>query len=85
VRGGIVDHDPMEGLPVRRWEKMEVIINQDPKEEEKNDEGKDGTNSDWPWPDLPLPKDFALLPTHSQVCNAHRLFPCWKLQIDNLL
>jgi hypothetical protein len=59
----------MEGLPVRRWEKMEVIINQDPKEEEKNDDGKDGTNPDWPWPDLPLPKDFPLLPTHSQVCH----------------
>lgn len=67
IRGGVVDHDPMEGLPVRRWEMMEVTIKQDPKEEEKDDDGKEGNNPNWPWPDLPLPKDFHLLPAHSQV------------------
>ncbi|KAF7508919.1 hypothetical protein GJ744_008628 [Endocarpon pusillum] len=66
IRGGVVDHDPMEGLPVRRWEKMEVTIKQDVRDDDKNDDGKDGTNPDWPWPDLPLPKDFHLLPPHSQ-------------------
>ena len=57
----------MEGLPVRRWEMMEVTIKQEVKDDEKNHESKEGTNPDWPWPDLPLPKDFHLLPAHSQV------------------
>lgn len=65
----------MEGLPVRRWEKMEVTIKQGVKNDDKNDDGKDGTNPDWPWPDLPLPKDFPLLPPHSQVRPSHWSYP----------
>lgn len=67
MRGGVVDHDPMEGLPVRRWEMMDVTIKQDAKDEGKEEGRKEGVNPNWPWPDLPLPKDFHLLPAHSQV------------------
>lgn len=75
MRGGVVDHDPTEGLPVRRWEFQEVTIKQDPKGEDKDEDGKEGSNPNWPWPDLPLPKDFNLLPPHSQVCLTHHFYP----------
>lgn len=68
-RGGIVDHDPMDGLPVRRWELLDVTVKQDAKNEEQDDSSqpRPGVQSTWPWADLPLPKDLNLLPSHSQV------------------
>jgi hypothetical protein len=58
---------------------MDVTIKQDAKDEEKDDDGKEGTYPNWPWPDLPLPKDFHLLPAHSQVC----LFSCLSFKVCN--
>lgn len=46
---------------------MDVTIKQDTKDEDEDEEGKEGTNPNWPWPELPFPKDFHLLAPHSQV------------------
>ena len=73
TRGGVVDHDPTEGLPVRRWEMIEVTVNQEPKEEGKDEDSRNGINENWPWPDHLLPRDIHLLPAHSQVHFSHLL------------
>lgn len=62
-QGGVIDHDPTEGLPVRKWEQQFVTIKQDQKSEA---DPPQGPNPDYPWPELPLPKDFHQLPAHSQ-------------------
>ncbi|RDA95407.1 hypothetical protein CP533_3435 [Ophiocordyceps camponoti-saundersi (nom. inval.)] len=60
-RGGYVDHDDFEGLPVRQWrhEWVNVATQQAPEQQHQNDI----------WAvELPhgLPRDFSLLPAHSQ-------------------
>jgi hypothetical protein len=73
VRGGMggpIDHDPTEGLPVKKWQLSDVTVKQVEKDDD-GDEAKTGSiNPDYPWPELPLPKDFHQLPLHSQVGNA---------------
>jgi hypothetical protein len=54
---------------------MDVTIKQDVKDEVKEEGGKEGANPNWPWPDLPLPKDFYLLPAHSQVHLTDNSYP----------
>lgn len=63
----------MEGLPVKKWQLAEVTVKQVEKEDD-GDEAKPGSiNPDYPWPELPLPKDFHQLPPHSQVIDALKL------------
>lgn len=65
--GGPIDHDPTEGLPVKKWQLSDVTVKQVEKDDD-GDEAKTGSvNPDYPWPELPLPKDFYQLPLHSQV------------------
>jgi hypothetical protein len=60
----------MEGLPVKKWQLSEVTIKQVEKEEDADDAKTGSVNPDYPWPELPLPKDFHQLPPHSQVRDA---------------
>ncbi|KAL9616333.1 MAG: hypothetical protein Q9160_008796 [Pyrenula sp. 1 TL-2023] len=65
--GGIIDHDPTEGLPVRKWEYRDVTFNQNPKPpEEPSAGGYVFPNENYPWSELPLPKDFTALAPHVQ-------------------
>ena len=77
VRGGVggpIDHDPTEGLPVKKWQLTDVTVKQVEKDED-GDEAKTGSvNPDYPWTELPLPKDFYQLPPHSQVSAAASVF-----------
>jgi hypothetical protein len=71
IRGGVggpIDHDPTEGLPVKKWQLSEVTIKQVEKDDDGDDAKTGNINPDYPWPELPLPKDFHQLPPHSQVC-----------------
>ncbi|KIW67212.1 hypothetical protein PV04_06479 [Phialophora macrospora] len=66
-RAGVPDFDPTEGLPVRRWERQTVRINQDASADagESNAQADD-KDSDFPWPEQPLPSFFSQLPPHNQ-------------------
>jgi hypothetical protein len=64
----------MEGLPVKKWQLSEVTMKQVEKEEDADDAKTGSVNPDYPWPELPLPKDFHQLPPHSQVRDVHS--PC---------
>ena len=64
----MIDHDPTEGLPVRRWEFKDVTVNQNPKQADENSTaGFLFPNDNYPWSELPLPKDYDGLPPHNQV------------------
>jgi hypothetical protein len=67
-RGGVIDHDPTEGLPVRNWYLGNINVKQD--EPVANDDDQQATtntiNPDFPWPELPLPSFFSDLPPLSQ-------------------
>ncbi|OCT51642.1 hypothetical protein CLCR_08211 [Cladophialophora carrionii] len=66
-RGGVPDFDPTEGLPVRRWERQTVRVNQDVSADasESNAQAND-KDSDFPWPEQPLPSFFSQLAPHNQ-------------------
>ncbi|KAL9111918.1 MAG: hypothetical protein Q9227_003768 [Pyrenula ochraceoflavens] len=65
--GGVIDHDPTEGLPVRKWDYKDVTVNQNPKQAEENSTGGFMfPNENYPWSELPLPKDYDGLPPHNQ-------------------
>jgi hypothetical protein len=67
-RGGVIDHDPTEGLPVRNWYLGNINVKQD--EPVTNDDEQQTNantiNPDFPWPELPLPSFFSELPPLSQ-------------------
>lgn len=67
-RAGIADFDPTEGLPVRRWEQQTIKVNQDASTDpaESNDRAND-QDSDFPWPEQPLPTFISQLTPHNQV------------------
>jgi hypothetical protein len=64
-----LDHDPTEGLPVRRFEYQTVRINQDATADtgEANNQASDIPNENYPWPEQPLPSFFSQLAPHNQV------------------
>ncbi|KAF2839072.1 hypothetical protein M501DRAFT_933790, partial [Patellaria atrata CBS 101060] len=65
-----VDHDVMEGLPIRQWRNKETTFGAPP--EEKSPASKNA------WPELPMPRDSHLLPEMSQqllrAARAGRLY-----------
>lgn len=67
-RGGVIDHDPTEGLPVRNWYLGQINIKQDESTATEDDQqpSANAKNPDYPWPELPLPSFFAELPPLSQ-------------------
>ena len=67
-RGGVIDHDPTEGLPVRNWYLGNVNIKQDESNATEDDQqpSANAKNPDYPWPELPLPSFFSELPPLSQ-------------------
>ena len=78
--GGVIDHDPTEGLPVKKWARTEVTVKQVERDEEDDSKAGAANDNNTIWRDLPLPKDFHLLPPHSQVSkNFHS--PC-KVTVD---
>jgi len=70
-RAGVIDWDPTEGLPVRKWEQVSVKINQDTSLDpiDSNDQNAENHESDFPWPELPLPNFYNQLAPHSQVSS----------------
>lgn len=67
-RGGVIDHDPTEGLPVRNWYLGNVSIKQDEPAATEDDQQPTAnmTNPDYPWPELRLPSFYSELPPLSQ-------------------
>jgi hypothetical protein len=68
-RAGVFDYDPTDGLPVRKYVLETVKINQDASSD-PYDAGNESTatkESDFPWPELPLPSFFDSLPPHNQA------------------
>jgi hypothetical protein len=66
-RGGIIDHDPTEGLPVRNWYLGQINIKQDePAAADEEQQPSNTTNPDYPWPELRLPSFYPELPPLSQ-------------------
>lgn len=66
-RGGVIDHDPTEGLPVRNWYLGQINIKQDePAAIDDDQPSANTTNPDYPWPELRLPSFFSELPPLSQ-------------------
>ena len=68
-RAGVLDLDPTEGLPVRKWEQVSVVVNQDatPDPTDANNQSTENEESEFPWPEQPLPSWFPQLAPHSQV------------------
>ena len=58
-----IDHDVFEGLPVRHWRKKPVNVNTAPEKEIT----KTTTMLRSGYQELPLPRDFSMLPENSQV------------------
>ncbi len=71
--GGPIDHDPTEGLPVKKWQLTDVTVKQKENDDDGDDTKTGNVNPDYPWPELPLPKDFHQLPLHSQVSRSFSL------------
>ena len=67
--GGVIDHDPTEGLPVKKWARTEVTVKQVERDDEDDSKAGAANDNNTIWRELPLPKDFHLLPPHSQVSN----------------
>lgn len=67
-RGGVIDHDPTEGLPVRNWYLSNINIKQDEPVAVEDDQQPSANtiNPDYPWPELRLPSFYAELPPLSQ-------------------
>ncbi|RMZ89336.1 hypothetical protein DV736_g3430, partial [Chaetothyriales sp. CBS 134916] len=74
-RAGVIDYDPTDGLPVRKYILETVRVNQDTAAAGLDDldpdrAGKSVLDKDdgtyYPWPDLPLPSFFDQLPLHNQ-------------------
>lgn len=67
-RGGVIDHDPTEGLPVRNWYLGQINIKQDEPAATDDDQQPSAhtTNPDYPWPELRLPSFYSELPPLSQ-------------------
>ncbi|KIV88259.1 hypothetical protein PV10_07957 [Exophiala mesophila] len=67
-RAGVIDWDPTDGLPVRKWEQVTVKVNQDLTADpsDSSNQNQEHTDSDFPWPEQPLPHFFSQLPPHSQ-------------------
>ncbi|KAG4031286.1 hypothetical protein MFRU_009g00760 [Monilinia fructicola] len=61
-RTGYVDHDILEGIPVRQW-RRELVTVAPPPPQENNASQNDIWASELPWG---MPKDSHLLPQHSQ-------------------
>ncbi|RAL68281.1 hypothetical protein DID88_007012 [Monilinia fructigena] len=61
-RTGYVDHDVLEGIPVRQW-RREFVTVAPPPPQENNASQNDIWASELPWG---MPKDSHLLPQHSQ-------------------
>lgn len=68
TRGGAAttDVDVFDGLPIRRWTRRHITISQAPKV--SNEKVEDLNDPIFPEyrKEMPLPKDFSLLPLHSQ-------------------
>ena len=58
-----VDHDVLEGWPVRHWRKTPVAVNSAP----PKDESVATTSRKAAWPELPMPRDYHLLSEMSQA------------------
>ncbi|KAL9124117.1 MAG: hypothetical protein Q9217_006519 [Psora testacea] len=58
-----IDHDVFEGLPVRHWRKKPVNINTAP----EKDISKSAAMLHSGYKELPLPRDFSMLPENSQT------------------
>ena len=58
-----IDHDVFEGLPVRHWRKKPVSVNAVP----EKDAPKAAATLQNGYKELPLPRDFSMLPEHSQA------------------
>ncbi|KIX04713.1 uncharacterized protein Z518_05583 [Rhinocladiella mackenziei CBS 650.93] len=67
-RAGVIDWDPTEGLPVRKWEQVTVKVNQDVSTDpsDTNNQNQEHIDNDFPWPEQPLPHFFNQLAPHSQ-------------------
>ncbi|KAG8534268.1 uncharacterized protein KY384_001112 [Bacidia gigantensis] len=63
VRNQAVDHDVFEGLPVRHWRKRPVNVHTAP----EKDAAKAPSIIENGYRELPLPRDFNLLPENSQA------------------
>ncbi|KAL9045307.1 MAG: hypothetical protein Q9214_001630 [Letrouitia sp. 1 TL-2023] len=57
------DHDVVEGLPVRHWRKAPVTLNSAPQKDDANT----ASNRNSMWSELPMPRDYQLLPPVSQA------------------
>lgn len=68
----MIDWDPTEGLPVRKWERTTVKVNQDASIDpsDANNQNTNNNDSDFPWPEQSLPSFFNQLPPHNQVSIA---------------
>ena len=58
-----IDHDVIEGLPVRHWRKKPINVNVAP----EKDAPKAAAILQNGYKELPLPRDFSMLPEHSQA------------------
>ncbi|RMD39844.1 hypothetical protein DV735_g5282, partial [Chaetothyriales sp. CBS 134920] len=74
-RAGVIDYDPTDGLPVRKYVLEAVRVNQDNAAAgldnlDPDRAGRSALDRDdgtfYPWPDLPLPSFFDQLPVHNQ-------------------
>ena len=76
-RAGVIDWDPTDGLPVRKWEQLTVKVNQDTSNDpsDANNQSTEHNDSDFPWPEQPLPHFFNQLPPHSQVSTSIPALP----------
>ena len=66
-RGGLLDYDPTDGLPIRKYVLESIKIDQD-SALEPNDTSLAAVkqNDAFPWPDQQLPTYYDQLPLHSQ-------------------
>ncbi|KAF2741372.1 hypothetical protein EJ04DRAFT_423092, partial [Polyplosphaeria fusca] len=55
---GQVEHNVLEGLPINQYREVEVTLGLNQSEDKQADKDH--------WPELPLPRDFHMLPEHSQ-------------------
>ena len=68
MRGGGIDHDPTEGLPVQQYTLDAVTIKQDTTSANADESNQTEHNdAGFPWPEPPLPSYINQLPAHSQV------------------
>ncbi|QKX63983.1 uncharacterized protein TRUGW13939_11156 [Talaromyces rugulosus] len=65
-RSRAADHDVFEGLPIRRWTRQNHTVSQDAQINIPSNTGRE-PQADYPFPELPMPKDSHLLAPQSRA------------------